>query len=49
MIVHSKEKRAGMPFRLNEGTKLLSFMAEAGVCDVGVSGSKFTWCNNRQG
>ena len=42
MIVYAKEKRGGLPFRLNERIDFIQFMSIAKVCDAGFSGSKFT-------
>ncbi|XP_071905984.1 uncharacterized protein [Coffea arabica] len=47
--IHEEEKRGGLPFRLSDGLEFGRFMLEAGVSDAGFSGSKYTWCNNRQG
>nr|XP_027064499.1 uncharacterized protein LOC113690699 [Coffea arabica] len=49
VIAQEEEKRGGVPFQLNEGVEIARFMVEAGVMDAGFSGSKYTWCNNRQG
>nr|XP_027098875.1 uncharacterized protein LOC113718155 [Coffea arabica] len=49
VIVADDEKRGGRPFRNWEGGDLLTFMSSAGLLDAGFSGSRFTWCNNRQG
>nr|XP_027071629.1 uncharacterized protein LOC113696407 [Coffea arabica] len=49
VIVSAEEKRGGLPFRPAEGWDFLDFMSQAGVFDVGYSGSCFTWCNNRHG
>ncbi|XP_027174386.1 uncharacterized protein LOC113774005 [Coffea eugenioides] len=49
VITAPHEKRGGRPFAIDEGVELVSFMEEAGVLDVGFSGSSFTWCNNRRG
>ncbi|XP_027067540.1 uncharacterized protein [Coffea arabica] len=48
VITAPHEKRGGRPFAVDEGMELVSFMEEAGVLDVGFSGSSFTWCNNRR-
>ncbi|XP_027096071.1 uncharacterized protein [Coffea arabica] len=48
-IVSTDEKRGGLPFRVDEGMELRTFMSLAGVSDAGFSGSPFTWCNNRGG
>ena len=48
-IVTTNEKRGGLPFRVDEGMELRTFMSLAGVSDAGFSGSPFTWCNNRGG
>ncbi|XP_071924873.1 uncharacterized protein [Coffea arabica] len=44
-----RKRRGGLPFRVDEGVELSSFMSTAGVFDAGFSGSCFTWCNNRGG
>ncbi|XP_027077095.1 uncharacterized protein [Coffea arabica] len=49
VIVSEEEKRGGVPFTPEEGWELLNFMSQAGIFDVGYSGSIFTWCNNRYG
>ncbi|XP_027170444.1 uncharacterized protein LOC113770234 [Coffea eugenioides] len=49
VTVSVEEKRGGLPFRVDEGVELRTFMSMAGVSDVGFSGSPFTWCNNRGG
>ncbi|XP_071917049.1 uncharacterized protein [Coffea arabica] len=49
VIVNGEEKRGGLPFRPTEGLEFLNFMSLVEVCDAGFSGSRFTWCNNRQG
>ena len=41
-IVSAEEKRGGLPFRVDEGVELSSFMSRAGVFDAGFSGSRFT-------
>ena len=49
MIISHNEKRGGRPFHGSEGLELMTFMEEAEVFDVRLSGSSFTWCNNRHG
>lgn len=49
MILDAEEKRGGRPFRVGEAAKFIEFMAGAGLFNGGSSGSRFTWCNNRQG
>ncbi|XP_027090440.2 uncharacterized protein [Coffea arabica] len=48
VIAQVEEKRGGLPVRPEEGGELLNFMSSAGVGDAGFTGSRFTWCNNRQ-
>ena len=48
-IISAEEKRGGLPFRIDEGVEMRSFMSRAGVFDAGFSRSCFTWCNNRGG
>nr|XP_027120700.1 uncharacterized protein LOC113737716 [Coffea arabica] len=48
VIVDPNEKQGGRPFSSSEGVELLAFMEGAEVFDAGFSGSRFTWCNNRQ-
>ena len=47
VTVSADEKRGGLPFRVDEGVELRTFMSIAGVSDVGFLGCPFTWCNNR--
>nr|XP_027066014.1 uncharacterized protein LOC113691883 [Coffea arabica] len=49
VILSVEEKRGGVPFRQADGVELAQFMSLAGVGDAGFSGSRYTWCNNRQG
>ncbi|XP_071924697.1 uncharacterized protein [Coffea arabica] len=49
VILSAEEKRGGVPFRQADGVELAQFMSLAGVGDAGYSGSRYTWCNNRQG
>lgn len=49
VILDSEEKRGGRPFVASEAEDLLLFMTQAEVFDAGFSGSRFTWCNNREG
>ncbi|XP_071933165.1 uncharacterized protein [Coffea arabica] len=49
VIVSAEEKRGGLPFKQSEGVELSQFMSLTEVGDAGFSGSKYTWCNNRQG
>ncbi|XP_071928071.1 uncharacterized protein [Coffea arabica] len=48
VILAAHEKRGGRPFAIAEGMDFMNFMEEAEVFDVGFSGSKFTWSNNRR-
>ncbi|XP_027171438.1 uncharacterized protein LOC113771005 [Coffea eugenioides] len=48
VIADPNEKQGGRPFSSSEGVELLAFMEGAEVFDAGFSGSRFTWCNNRQ-
>ncbi|XP_027081100.2 uncharacterized protein [Coffea arabica] len=48
VILAPHEKCGGRPFAIAEGADFMSFMEEAGVFDVGFSGSSFTWSNNRR-
>ncbi|XP_027090429.1 uncharacterized protein [Coffea arabica] len=38
----------GRPFAIAEGADFMSFMEEAGIFDIGFSGSSFMWSNNRR-
>ncbi|XP_071919941.1 uncharacterized protein [Coffea arabica] len=49
VVVGSKEKKGGRPFRFSEAESFLNFTDGAGLTDLGFFGSKFTWCNNRLG
>ncbi|XP_027172427.1 uncharacterized protein LOC113772083 [Coffea eugenioides] len=49
VTVSADEKRGGLPFLVDEGVELRTFMSMAGVSDVGFLGCPFTWCNNRGG
>ncbi|XP_071926046.1 uncharacterized protein [Coffea arabica] len=44
-----EEKRGGLPFRHIQGIELSQFMSLAEVGDARFSGSRYIWCNNRQG
>ena len=48
VILAAHEKRGERPFAIAEGVDFMNFMEEAEVFDVGFSGSKFTWSNNRR-
>ncbi|XP_027171424.1 uncharacterized protein LOC113770989 [Coffea eugenioides] len=49
VITSAKEKQGGWPFRFVEVESFLNFTEEAALTDLGFSGPKFTWCNNRRG
>ncbi|XP_027183870.1 uncharacterized protein LOC113782162 [Coffea eugenioides] len=49
VILSAEEKRGGVPFRQADRMELAQFMSLAGVGDAGFSGSRYNWCNNRQG
>ncbi|XP_071916298.1 uncharacterized protein [Coffea arabica] len=48
VILAPHEKCGGRPFAIAEGVDFMSFMEEVGVFDVGFSGARFTWSNNRR-
>ncbi|XP_027118292.2 uncharacterized protein [Coffea arabica] len=48
VVLAPHEKCGGRPFVIAEGVDFMSFMEEVGVFDVGFSGARFTWSNNRR-
>ena len=48
-ILSADEKKGGRPFLLSESEDFQVFIEGMQLEDVGFSGPKFTWCNNRFG
>lgn len=49
-IVGSQEKMGGKQFVDSICSReFRNFIGDAGLIDLGYSGPRFTWCNNRQG
>ncbi|XP_070039273.1 uncharacterized protein [Nicotiana tomentosiformis] len=48
VITDSEEKLGGKTHRIYKSLKFINCMDNCGVTDLGFSGSKFTWCNNRR-
>ncbi|XP_071912323.1 uncharacterized protein [Coffea arabica] len=49
VVVTAEEKKGRRPFTPSEGEDFLNLIEHSELCDVGFSGSKYTWCNNRFG
>nr|XP_027088662.1 uncharacterized protein LOC113710011 [Coffea arabica] len=49
VILNAEEKWGSLPFRQADRVELAQFMSLAEVGDAGFSGSRYIWCNNRQG
>ncbi|XP_027120639.2 uncharacterized protein [Coffea arabica] len=49
VILDAEEKKGGRAFTPGEAMEFRQFINEANLTDVGFSGARFTWCNNRHG
>ena len=47
VILEAEEKKGGRAFDPFEAMKFKDFITEANLTDIGFSGARFTWCNNR--
>ncbi|XP_071933698.1 uncharacterized protein [Coffea arabica] len=49
VISDADEKRGGRPFNPAKAMEFVQFISEVNLTDIGFSGARFTWCNNRHG
>ena len=49
VILDADEKRGGRPFNPAKATEFGQFISDVNLMDIGFSGARFTWCNNRHG
>lgn len=47
VIMDPSEKVGGKPYRASKSLEFISIMETCGFMDIGFSGPRFTWCNNR--
>ncbi|XP_060202297.1 uncharacterized protein LOC132630739 [Lycium barbarum] len=47
-ILNGDEKLGGLPHRLEKSIPFIEYINDCGLSDMGYSGSKYTWCNERK-
>lgn len=47
VVLSQDEKRGGYLINLNDASKFLFMMQQAGLANLGFNRSKYTWSNNR--
>ncbi|XP_060182470.1 uncharacterized protein LOC132612164 [Lycium barbarum] len=47
-ILSTEEKMGGIPHGLNKSIPFMECLQDCGLNDIGFSGSRFTWCNERK-
>ncbi|XP_015169175.1 uncharacterized protein [Solanum tuberosum] len=47
LIITYEEKLGGRPHRIEESLDFIQYLNDCGLQDTGFSGSKYTWCDNR--
>ncbi|XP_060202876.1 uncharacterized protein LOC132631305 [Lycium barbarum] len=48
VIMDPKEKCGGNPYRASKSLDFISIMEACGLMNIGFTGPRFTWCNNRR-
>ncbi|KAK4733751.1 hypothetical protein R3W88_008012 [Solanum pinnatisectum] len=47
VITSTEEKRGGVPYNMRKSMEFIAVTEACGLMDLGFSGQKFTWSNNR--